>query len=80
MTNERERVEPDNFTRLKIWKCFDGLFDQDFWYTADNRIALTDHGLCMDLKDGDTENTAEVQLYRCTDLNTNQVWTWEAAS
>ncbi|KAK4686618.1 hypothetical protein P7C73_g3516, partial [Tremellales sp. Uapishka_1] len=70
-------LEPGDFTHLKIWKCFDGLFDQDFWYTTDDRIALKDHGLCMDLTDGITDNGNPVQLYRCTDQNTNQIWTVE---
>ncbi|WWC93767.1 hypothetical protein V866_000603 [Kwoniella sp. B9012] len=72
-------LEPQDFTGLKIWKCFDGLFDQDFWYTEDDRIALTDRGLCLDNKDGILDNGGTVQLYRCTDFNTNQVWVTEGA-
>lgn len=37
---------------MKIWQCYDGLAAQQWYYTGDNRIALTNQGLCLDLTNG----------------------------
>jgi hypothetical protein len=31
----------------KVWTCYDGLPQQTFWYTDDNRIAVYNGGECM---------------------------------
>jgi hypothetical protein len=46
------------------------------WYnTDDDRIAVTGRGLCLDLTDGKTDNGNPLQVWTCTDHNTNQIWT-----
>lgn len=60
---------------MKIWQCYDNLSAQAFYYTDDKRIAVTDQGRCLDLTDGILANTNQVQTYKCTDFNTNQIWT-----
>jgi hypothetical protein len=60
---------------MKIWKCYDNLPQQTWWFTDDNRIAVKDQGLCLDLQDGVFEDWATVQTWQCTDWNTNQIWT-----
>ncbi|KAG6892727.1 hypothetical protein C0993_002578, partial [Termitomyces sp. T159_Od127] len=65
---------PGNFIGMKIWECFDGLPAQTWFYTGDQRIALLNQGLCLDLTNGLHVNSNQVQTYACTDGNTNQVW------
>ena len=43
---------PASGVKSKIWQCYDGLPAQDYWYTDDNRIAVTGKGQCLDLTDG----------------------------
>jgi len=37
-------IAPANGVGMKIWQCFDNLPAQDWFYTADNRVALTGTG------------------------------------
>lgn len=37
---------------MKIWQCYDNLPAQQWFYTGDNRVALTNRGLCLDLTNG----------------------------
>jgi hypothetical protein len=57
---------------MKIWECYTGLPQQDWYYTGDNRIALTNQGMCLDLTDGVLTNGNRLQVWQCTDGNTNQ--------
>ncbi|TFK65369.1 carbohydrate-binding module family 13 protein/putative endo-1,3-beta-glucanase, partial [Pluteus cervinus] len=66
---------PQNGVGLKIWECYDNLPAQDWWYTDDNRIALTNQGQCVDLPSGDATNSNQVQIWKCTDNDGNQAWT-----
>ncbi|KAG6906510.1 hypothetical protein DXG01_013564 [Tephrocybe rancida] len=66
---------PGNGVLMKIWQCFPGLPAQTWYYTPDNRIALKDKGLCLDLPGGVHFAGNQVQTWKCTDGNTNQVWT-----
>ncbi|KAF9470860.1 G-X-X-X-Q-X-W domain-containing protein [Pholiota conissans] len=65
---------PANGVGLKIWQCYDNLPAQQWNFTADNRIALENQGLCADLTDGVTTNGEQMQAWQCTYLNNNQVW------
>lgn len=47
---------------------------QTWWYTEDNRIALKDQGLCLDVPNGNAFPGANLQVWECTDNNDNQVW------
>ncbi|KAF4579418.1 hypothetical protein EYR36_001229 [Pleurotus pulmonarius] len=67
--------KPGNSIRMKIWTCYDNLPAQEWYYTGDNRIALFNKGLCLDLTDGRLNNANQLQTWKCTDFNTNQVWT-----
>ena len=40
---------PENSVGMKIWQCFDNLPAQDWFYTNDGRIALTDQGMIVHL-------------------------------
>lgn len=66
--------KPASGVALKIWTCYDSLPAQDWWFTNDSRIAVTNKGQCMDFKDGLFTNNNTVQTWKCTDNNTNQVW------
>jgi len=66
---------PANGVGMKIWQCFSSLPAQDWFYTADQRIALTNQGLCLDLTGGNLANGNQVQTWKCTDSDTNQIWT-----
>ncbi|TFK65366.1 carbohydrate-binding module family 13 protein [Pluteus cervinus] len=65
---------PQSGVGLKIWQCYDNLPAQDWYLTADNRIALTNQGQCVDLTNGNSTNGVQVQTWQCTDNNNNQVW------
>ncbi|KIJ54205.1 carbohydrate-binding module family 13 protein [Sphaerobolus stellatus SS14] len=65
---------PGNNTPMKIWECFLGLTQQTWFYTDDNRIALQGQGQCLDLTNGILTNSNQVQIFQCTDLDTNQIW------
>ncbi|OCF33197.1 hypothetical protein I316_05242 [Kwoniella heveanensis BCC8398] len=43
----------------------------NFYITNDARIAITNQGYCIDQKKG---SSSEVQLWKCADENTNQMW------
>ncbi|KAF9449375.1 carbohydrate-binding module family 13 protein, partial [Macrolepiota fuliginosa MF-IS2] len=65
---------PRNGVGVKIWECFDNLPAQTWFYTDDNRIALYNPDLCLDLTDGNSTNGNEIQTWQCTDGNKNQEW------
>jgi len=68
-------TNPVSGTYMKIWKCYDNLPAQAWHYTNDNRIALTGRGQCLDLTNGVLTNSNRAQIWKCTDHNTNQIWT-----
>ncbi|KAL1663665.1 carbohydrate-binding module family 13 protein [Schizophyllum commune] len=63
-----------NEVGMKIWQCYDGLAQQTWYYTDDNRIAVENKGQCLDLTGGRLDNGNQVQTWTCTDGNTNQIW------
>ncbi|KDQ31589.1 carbohydrate-binding module family 13 protein [Pleurotus ostreatus PC15] len=67
-------TNPRSGVGMKIWQCYANLPAQDFWYTDDQRIAVTDKGQCLDLTDGRLNNGRQAQTWKCTDFNTNQIW------
>ncbi|KAG6890522.1 hypothetical protein C0995_007722 [Termitomyces sp. Mi166 len=66
---------PASGVGMKIWTCYDDLPAQTWYYTDDQRIALFNQGLCLDLTNGVHVNSNQVQTWTCTDNNINQVWT-----
>ncbi|ODN73686.1 hypothetical protein L202_07232 [Cryptococcus amylolentus CBS 6039] len=58
----------DNHEIVKLWTSYPGLFQQTWFYTDDNRIAITGGNQCLD------ETSAGPQTYECTPWNDNQVW------
>ena len=60
---------------MKIWQCYDNLPAQEWYYTTDNRIALENQGFCLDLTNGSTANSNQVQIWKCTTGDNNQAWT-----
>ncbi|KAF7796196.1 hypothetical protein EIP86_007370 [Pleurotus ostreatoroseus] len=71
---------PGNGVQMKIWQCFDGLAAQEWFYTDDNRIALTNQGLCLDLPSGNTADGTVLQTWQCTDGDINQIWITSAGA
>ncbi|KAH6906254.1 G-X-X-X-Q-X-W domain-containing protein [Coprinopsis sp. MPI-PUGE-AT-0042] len=69
--------------KLKIWDCYDGLLQQDWYHSpANGKIVLSQiragiNGFCLDVTDGRFENSNEVQVWECTENNANQKWTIE---
>ncbi|WWC57488.1 uncharacterized protein I303_100020 [Kwoniella dejecticola CBS 10117] len=59
---------------IKIWHSYPGLFQQTWYLTDDNRIAITGGSQCLD------EGQNGPQTYTCVTGNTNQVWTILGAS
>lgn len=66
---------PVNGSKLKIWQCYAGLKQQTWWYTGDNRLAIYNGGLCVDLTDGHLTNGNQLQVWSCSSGNNNQVFT-----
>jgi hypothetical protein len=67
-------VGPKDGRRMKIWTCYEGLKQQNWFLTGDNRVAITNQGLCLgelgvDWADADNTNGS----YK--NGNRNQVWT-----
>ncbi|WVQ75025.1 hypothetical protein IAR50_004634 [Cryptococcus sp. DSM 104548] len=58
----------DNNEGVKLWESYPGLFQQTWYYTEDNRIAITGGNQCLDQGDNGP------QTYQCTTGNTNQIW------
>ncbi|KAG9222080.1 hypothetical protein CCMSSC00406_0009309 [Pleurotus cornucopiae] len=63
---------PANGVGMKIWECFDNLPAQQWFLKADDRIALENQGLCLDLTNGNVTNGNQVQTWQCTDNDINQ--------
>ncbi|ORX35169.1 hypothetical protein BD324DRAFT_121509 [Kockovaella imperatae] len=59
---------PGNFGSLKVWTSYPGLYQQTWFLTGDNRIAITGGDQCLD------EGDNGIQTYQCTTGNTNQVF------
>ncbi|WVQ72192.1 hypothetical protein IAR50_001738 [Cryptococcus sp. DSM 104548] len=58
----------DNNEIVKLWTSYPGLFQQTWFYTDDQRIAITGGNQCLD------EGNLGPQTYQCTPYNDNQVW------
>nr|XP_018266701.1 uncharacterized protein I303_00676 [Kwoniella dejecticola CBS 10117]OBR88859.1 hypothetical protein I303_00676 [Kwoniella dejecticola CBS 10117] len=58
----------DNNEEVKLWTSYPGLFQQTWYFTTDNRIAITGGDQCLD-QGNDEEGT---QTWQCTTGNTNQ--------
>ncbi|WWD21760.1 hypothetical protein CI109_106247 [Kwoniella shandongensis] len=58
----------DNNEKVKVWQSYPGLFQQTWYLTDDDRIAITGGNQCLD------EDYDGPQTYQCTTGNTNQVW------
>ncbi|KAF7796197.1 hypothetical protein EIP86_007371 [Pleurotus ostreatoroseus] len=65
---------PTSGVGMKIWQCYSGLVQQQWYLTDDHRIAVEGQGLCLDLTNGNTADGTQVQTWSCTDNNNNQVW------
>ncbi|WVW84307.1 hypothetical protein I302_106341 [Kwoniella bestiolae CBS 10118] len=59
---------PGNNGALKVWTSYPTLYQQTWYLTADNRIAITGGDQCLDQGD------EGIQTYECTTGNTNQVF------
>ncbi|KAJ3552595.1 hypothetical protein NM688_g4074 [Phlebia brevispora] len=66
---------PGNGVGMKIWQCYPDLPAQEWYYTDDNRIALFNQGLCLDLTNGDLTDGTVLQTWQCTANDINQIWT-----
>jgi hypothetical protein len=67
---------PGNGSKLKIWTCYSGLYQQTWWYTGDNHLAIANGpGICMDVTDGNLASGNQAQLWACDGPNQNQIWT-----
>jgi len=62
-------TNPHNNVEMKVWTCYPGLSNQQWYYTSDNRIAITGGTQCLDFS-----STNIVQTYQCTSGNNNQVF------
>ncbi|WWC67408.1 uncharacterized protein I206_101316 [Kwoniella pini CBS 10737] len=54
---------------IKLWDSYPGLFQQTWYLTEDERIAITNGSQCLD------EGNDGPQTYTCVTGNNNQVWT-----
>ncbi|TRM67469.1 ricin B lectin domain-containing protein [Schizophyllum amplum] len=61
-------------SRLYLEACIPGQIAQTFYYTNDLRLAVENHGLCVDLPSGDKTPGNSLQVWTCTDGNKNQIW------
>jgi hypothetical protein len=62
---------PGNGIAAKLWTCFPGLFQQTWYYTNDNHIAITGGNQCLDLR---KEDQVIVQTWQCSGTDPQQVW------
>lgn len=69
-----KHLNPVDGTGAQLWECVDGLSTQQWYLTADYRIALEGQGFCLDLPNGDTAVGTQPQTWTCTDNDANQVW------
>ncbi|WWC67409.1 uncharacterized protein I206_101317 [Kwoniella pini CBS 10737] len=60
----------DNNEIVKLWTSYPTLFQQTWYLTGDNRIAITGGDQCLD-QGSEFEGT---QTWKCTTGNTNQIW------
>jgi hypothetical protein len=67
--------DPKDGSLVKIWTCYANTPQQQWYYTNDNRLALTGKGLCLDLPSGNTANGQQLQVWSCANGNPNQEWT-----
>ncbi|EKM79676.1 hypothetical protein AGABI1DRAFT_114159 [Agaricus bisporus var. burnettii JB137-S8] len=65
---------PANGVGMKIWQCFDNLPAQQWTYNSENQIKLADKDFCLDLTDGNSGNSNQLQIWECSTGNRNQVW------
>ncbi|EIN08566.1 ricin B-like lectin [Punctularia strigosozonata HHB-11173 SS5] len=63
-------TNPHNNGPAKVYQCYPGLIQQHWYYTADERIAITGGNQCLD----QTNGNGAPQTYKCTTGNTNQIW------
>ncbi|KAL1747264.1 carbohydrate-binding module family 13 protein [Schizophyllum fasciatum] len=63
-----------NGARLYLEACIPKQATQTFYYTTDLRLAVENQGLCVDLPSGDKTPGNALQIWQCTDGNTNQIW------
>jgi hypothetical protein len=67
-------TNPHDGGALKLYTCYPGLAAQRWWFTYDERIALTgDTHQCVDYDN--TPGGRGLQTWTCTDKDTHQVWT-----
>jgi hypothetical protein len=62
-------TSPHNNGQVVVKTCAPGAASQHWYFTADNRIAITGGDQCLDYP-----SVGPVQTYKCTTGNTNQVW------
>jgi hypothetical protein len=65
---------PANNGPAKLYTCYPGLAQQHWYFTADDRLALTGGNQCLDRANGN----GAPQTYNCLTGNTNQMWTPDA--
>ncbi|WWC86610.1 uncharacterized protein L201_001487 [Kwoniella dendrophila CBS 6074] len=58
----------DNNEIVKLWQSYPTLFQQTWYLTTDQRIAITGGNQCLD------EGPNRPQTYQCYTGNTNQIW------
>ncbi|KAF8069880.1 G-X-X-X-Q-X-W domain-containing protein [Lyophyllum atratum] len=67
---------PASGVGMKIWQCYEALPAQTWNYREDKRLQLSGTGQCLDLPNGSTANSNQVQTWQCSAGNNNQVWTF----
>jgi hypothetical protein len=63
---------------MKVWKCFDGLAQQQWNKLGSGQIQLANTNWCLDLTHGSTANRNVLQIWTCEAGNQNQIWDIEA--
>jgi hypothetical protein len=66
---------PPNGQGLKLWTCYSGLAQQNWFYTGDNHIAITGGRACADVK---KEDGTTFQTWDCSGSDPQQVFTTSA--
>jgi hypothetical protein len=65
-------TNPQDFSTAKVYTCYPGLAQQHWYFTADDRLALTGGTQCLDLDI--SLGGKGLQTYTCTTGNTHQIW------
>lgn len=68
--------DPKDGTPLTDSTCYVNAPSQIWSLSSDGHLKLKNSELCVDVRNGNTDNDSELQLWECAEDNKNQVWSY----